>query len=215
MRWHVFLVLAGACLWPIGVAIGSLFGGYRPPRIGWRGLIVSWLGNLCAQTGAYGVVLWAPALFVPVLRASRAEAAKAMIGVAIAGVVGRFAFSWLSERIGRRPPGGLMGFGAALFVMLAAICHADMVFGVSVFWLLLICVAFFSTAGSRWSDRMRGSVAVATAHLRHGQRVWVRQVRQDHRPAGAGAGGGRFRRGEAGGPPWGRRWGRSSRRSCT
>ena len=206
---------------PLGVMIGSLFGGYLTPVIGWRGLfaagvlpalavllirvwvpesprwllrqgrvadakaslawalemdpkdlpeptalesettptrfldlfkyprslIVSWLGNLGAQTGAYGVILWAPTLFVLVLHVSPAEAAKAMIGVTIAGVVGRFAFSWLSEWIGRRPSGGLMGFGAALFAMLAGVYHADAVFGVSLFWLLLICAAFFFDGG--------------------------------------------------------------------
>jgi MFS transporter, putative metabolite:H+ symporter len=112
-----------------------------------RSLIVSWLGNLGAQTGSYGVILWAPTLFVLVLRVSPAEASKAMIGLTIAGVVGRFSFSWLSERIGRRPSGGLMGFGAALFVASAGIWHAEMISGVSVFWLLLVCAFFFADGG--------------------------------------------------------------------
>ena len=82
---------------------------------------MSWFGNLGAQTGSYGVTLWAPTLFVLVLQVSPAEAAKAMIGLTIAGVIGRFSFSWMSERIGRRLGGGLLGFGAALFVALAGI----------------------------------------------------------------------------------------------
>ena len=206
---------------PVGVMIGSLFGGYLAPAVGWRGLfavgvlpalavlvvrvwvpesprwllrqgrvadakrslawalqidprdlpdptpaesattpsrfldlfkyprsmIVSWLGNLGAQTGSYGVVLWAPTLFVLVLQVSPAQASKAMIAVTLGGVAGRFAFSWLSEHIGRRISGGLMGFGGATFIALAGICHAEMIFGLSAFWLLLICAAFFFDGG--------------------------------------------------------------------
>jgi putative MFS transporter len=112
-----------------------------------RSLVVSWLGNLGAQTGSYGVTLWAPTLFVLVLQVSPAQAARAMIGLTIAGVVGRFAFSWMSERIGRRPAGGLLGFGAALLVALAGVFHGDQVFGVSEFWLLLVGAAFFFDGG--------------------------------------------------------------------
>lgn len=206
---------------PIGVMIGSLFGGYLTPAIGWRGLfaigvlpglavllirawvpesprwllrqgrvadakkslawaleidandlpdptpleaestptrfldlfsyprslIVSWCGNLGAQTGVYGVVLWAPTLFVLVLHVSPAEASKAMIALTIGGIVGRISFSWLSERIGRRASGGILGFGAALFIALAGIYHGDMMFGVSAFWLLLIAAFFFADGG--------------------------------------------------------------------
>jgi MFS transporter, putative metabolite:H+ symporter len=206
---------------PLGVMIGSLFGGYLAPAVGWRGLfavgvlpalavlvvrawvpesprwllrqgrvaeakkslawalqidaaglpdptpaecettptrfadlfkyprslVVSWLGNLGAQTGVYGVLLWAPTLFVLVLHVSPAEASKAMIAVTLGGVAGRWAFSFLSERLGRRRSGGLLGFGAALFIALAGIYHNDMIFGVSAFWLLLIVAFFFADGG--------------------------------------------------------------------
>jgi len=56
-----------------------------------------------------------------------------MIGLTLAGVVGRFSFSWLSEHVGRRVSGGLLGFGAALFIALAGVYHDDMIFGVSTF----------------------------------------------------------------------------------
>jgi putative MFS transporter len=206
---------------PLGVMIGSVFGGYLAPAVGWRGLFaagvlpalavllvrawvpesprwllrqgrvadakkslawalqmdakdlpdptpaecettpsrfadlfkyprslaVSWLGNLGAQTGVYGVLLWAPTLFVLILHVSPAEASKAMIAVTLGGVAGRWAFSFLSERIGRRSSGGLLGFGAALFIALAGIYHSDMIFGVSAFWLLLIVAFFFADGG--------------------------------------------------------------------
>jgi len=112
-----------------------------------RSLIVSWCGNLGAQTGVYGVVLWAPTLFVLILHVSPAEASKAMIALTVGGIVGRVSFSWLSERIGRRLSGGLLGFGAALFIALAGIYHSDMIFGVSAFWLLLIVAFFFADGG--------------------------------------------------------------------
>ena len=112
-----------------------------------RSLIVSWLGNLGAQTGVYGVVLWAPTLFVLVLHVSPAEASKAMIALTAGGIVGRVAFSWLSEQIGRRLSGGILGFGAALFIALAGLYHSDMMFGVSAFWLLLIIAFFFADGG--------------------------------------------------------------------
>ena len=112
-----------------------------------RSLMVSWLGNLGAQTGVYGVILWAPTLFVLVLHVSPAEASKAMIALTIGGIVGRVAFSWLSEQIGRRLSGGILGFGAALFIALAGIYHSDMMFGVSAFWLLLIVAFFFADGG--------------------------------------------------------------------
>jgi putative MFS transporter len=112
-----------------------------------RSLIVSCLGNLGAQTGVYGVLLWAPTLFVLLLHVSPAEASRLMIAVTLSGVAGRLSFSWLSERIGRRRSGGLLGFAAALFIALAGIYHADMVFGVSAFWLLLIGAFFFADGG--------------------------------------------------------------------
>jgi putative MFS transporter len=206
---------------PIGVMIGSLFGGYLAPAVGWRGLfaagvlpalavlvvrmwvpesprwllrqgrvaeakkslawalemrpedlpeptalesrttrsnyadlfkyprslIVSWFGNLGAQTGVYGVILWAPTLFVLILHVSPAEASKAMIALTISGVIGRVSFSMLSETIGRRKSGGLLGFGAALFIALAGIYHSEMIGGVSAFWLLLIVAFFFADGG--------------------------------------------------------------------
>jgi putative MFS transporter len=112
-----------------------------------RSLIVSWFGNLGAQTGVYGVTLWAPTLFVLILHISPAQAAKAMIAVTIGGVAGRISFSWLSDQLGRRKSGGLLGFGAALFIALAGIYHSDMIFGVSAFWVLLIVAFFFADGG--------------------------------------------------------------------
>ena len=67
-----------------------------------RSLLVSWLGNAGAQTGVYGIALWAPSLFVLLLKVTPQEASKMMILLTVVGFIGRLAFSCLSERIGRR-----------------------------------------------------------------------------------------------------------------
>ena len=67
-----------------------------------RSLLVSWLGNAGAQTGVYGIALWAPSLFVLLLKVTPQEAAKMMILLSVTGFIGRLSFSWLSETIGRR-----------------------------------------------------------------------------------------------------------------
>jgi MFS family permease len=62
-----------------------------------RSLLVSWLGNAGAQTGAYGVALWAPALFVLLLKVTPQEAAKMMILLSVTGFIGRLSFA-LAQR---------------------------------------------------------------------------------------------------------------------
>ena len=106
---------------------------------------MSWLGNAGAQTGVYGVALWAPALFVLLLKVTSQEAAKMMILLSVTGFLGRlFPFSWLSERIGRRNSGGLLGFGAGALIILAGYNYNTLLFGVSAFWLILAAAMFFA-----------------------------------------------------------------------
>jgi putative MFS transporter len=112
-----------------------------------RSLIVSWFGNLGAQTGVYGINLWTPALLVLLLKVTPARASFLMLFIALGGLTGRLAFSWLSEAIGRRASGGLLGFGAAVGLILAATFHDAMIGTVSVFWLLMICTHFFADGG--------------------------------------------------------------------
>ena len=112
-----------------------------------RSLLVSWLGNAGAQTGVYGITLWAPALFVLLLKVSPQQAAKMMILLSVFGFVGRVSFSFLSEWIGRRNAGGLLGFGGAVLTILAGYNYDVMVMGVSAFWLLLAIGFFFADGG--------------------------------------------------------------------
>jgi len=112
-----------------------------------RSLAVSWLGNAGAQTGAYGIALWAPTLFVLILKVTPQEAAKMFILLTVSGFIGRLSFSYLSEKIGRRNCGGLLGFGAAFFIILAGYNYNTMVSGVSAFWLILAVAMFFVDGG--------------------------------------------------------------------
>ena len=72
----------------------------RPVQTSWfelfkypRSLLVSWLGNAGAQTGVYGIALWAPSLFVLLLKVTPQEASKMMILLTVAGFIGRLTFS--------------------------------------------------------------------------------------------------------------------------
>ena len=112
-----------------------------------RSLVVSWLGNFGAQTAVYGIILWAPTLLVLVLGVSPAHAAYLFVIIGVAGLVGRISFSVLSEWLGRRVSGGLLGLGGALFLVLAALTHDMFLAGVSVFFLMLIAANFFTDGG--------------------------------------------------------------------
>lgn len=112
-----------------------------------RSLAVSWLGNAGAQTGAYGISLWAPTLFVLILKVSPQEASKMFILLTVSGFIGRLSFSYLSEKIGRRNCGGLLGFGGAALIILAGYNYNTSLFGVSAFWLILAAAMFFVDGG--------------------------------------------------------------------
>jgi len=112
-----------------------------------RSLAVSWLGNLGAQTGVYGLILWVPTLFMQVLKLTPPQASKLMITVSLSGFLGRIAFSYFSELFGRRISGGLLGGGAAVFIVLAGYLHSAFIGSVSVFWLLVVVANFFADGG--------------------------------------------------------------------
>ncbi|MCA0303134.1 MAG: MFS transporter [Proteobacteria bacterium] len=126
----------------------------EPVRSNWfdlfkypRSMLVSWIGNAGAQTGVYGISLWAPTLFVLILKVTPQEASKMFILLTVSGFLGRLTFSYLSEKIGRRNCGGLLGFGAAFFIILAGYNYNTMMFGMSAFWLILTVAMFFADGG--------------------------------------------------------------------
>jgi MFS transporter, putative metabolite:H+ symporter len=112
-----------------------------------RSLLVSWLGNAGAQTGVYGITLWAPSLFVLLVKVTPQEAAKMMILLSAFGFIGRLSFSYFSELMGRRRAGGLLGLGAGLLTIIAGYNYDATLLGVSAFWLILAVAFFFADGG--------------------------------------------------------------------
>lgn len=112
-----------------------------------RSLAVSWMASIGAQTAGYGIILWAPTLFVLQLGVTPAYAAYLFLWVSLAGIAGRVAFSLLSEVIGRRPAGIVLGFGGMICIAVAGIGHNVMIGSVSLFWLMIVCADFFYDGG--------------------------------------------------------------------
>ena len=127
---------------PAGLSqgVGDLF---RYPR----SLAVSWITNLGAQTGYYGLTLWSPTLIVLFLKVKPAQAAFYMIFVTFAAFAGRIVLSILSERLGRRVTGVICCGGAALILIGAALA-ATMLQGAVVPLLLTLMAAYFLGEGA-------------------------------------------------------------------
>jgi MFS transporter, putative metabolite:H+ symporter len=151
------------------VELGEAPAHWSPPRFAEllrypRSLAASFLGNIGAVTGLYGIILWGPTVLKLVLDTTPEHASTLMIGVSMVGVIGRLTFGWLSDRIGRRWCGAIFGFGAAAMLPLtAATVHAT-VGTVSVFWLMLMATFFFADGGfsingpysaELWPSRLR------------------------------------------------------------
>ena len=119
-----------------------------------------------AQTGGIGLILWAPTLFVLILKIAPAEAAYLMIWVSLAGILGRLAASYSSDAMGRRHSGMLICFGAALFMALAGYLSDAYIGALSVFFVLCMIQRFFGDGSYAiigpylaevWPLRLRGS----------------------------------------------------------
>jgi putative MFS transporter len=126
----------------------------RQPQTKWtdlfrypRSMAVSWMASIGAQTASYGVTLWGPTLFVLQLGVTPAYAAYLFIYITAAGILGRVAFSLMSEWIGRRAGGMLCGFGGAVCVAAAGLLHNVILGGVSLFWLFMVIGDFFYDGG--------------------------------------------------------------------
>ncbi len=112
-----------------------------------RSLAVSWLINLGTQTGNYGMTLWAPTLLVLLLQVTPASASWYMAVVSAGGLGGRFLFAWLSDRLGRRACGIIIGTAAAAGLLATGLFHGVFLGSVSVFWLLLVFSNIFVDGG--------------------------------------------------------------------
>jgi putative MFS transporter len=112
-----------------------------------KSLAVSFMASIGAQTASYGIGLWAPTLFVLQLGVTPAYAAYLFLWVKLAGIIGRIAFAWLSDVIGRRNGGMLAGFGGAVMVAAAGMLHDQFIGTVSLFWLCIVIADFFYDGG--------------------------------------------------------------------
>lgn len=119
-----------------------------------------------SQTGGVGLLLWITTLFVLVLRISPAEASYLMIYVSAVGIAGRLVCSWLSDAIGRRASGLLIGMCGAFFMVMAGTFHDAVVGGMSAFFLFILCQRFFGDGSYAiigpyiaevWPARLRAS----------------------------------------------------------
>src|SRR5215467_1826772 len=119
-----------------------------------------------SQTGGVGILMWITTLFVMVLKITPAEASYLMIYVVILGIIGRLVASWMSDAIGRRASGFLIGMGGAITMALAGYWHDVYLGTASVFFILIMIQRFFGDASYAiigpyiaevWPNRLRGS----------------------------------------------------------
>jgi putative MFS transporter len=119
-----------------------------------------------SQTGGVGILMWITALFVMVLKITPAEASYLMIWVGILGILGRLVASWMSDALGRRVSGFLIGMLAAASMALAGYLHDVYVGTVSLFFVLIMIQRFFGDASYAiigpylaevWPNRLRAS----------------------------------------------------------
>jgi len=119
-----------------------------------------------SQTGGVGILMWITTLFVIVLKITPAEASYLMIYVGILGIIGRLVASWMSDALGRRVSGFLIGMGGALAMALAGYYHDAYIGAVSVFFVLIMVQRFFGDASYAiigpylaevWPNRLRAS----------------------------------------------------------
>jgi len=141
-----------------------------------RSLIVAGTTNFCLRTADYGITLWAASLFVLVLQVTPAQAAKLFFPVAMSGFAGRWFWAFMSDAIGRRRAGMLLGVGCATFLMIAATFYKAYIGSTSVFWLAFICAYFFANGG----------MAVIGPYA---SEVWPKHLRAMGMGAGYGIGG--------------------------
>ena len=86
-------------------------------RLFWLTVIV-WFG---ASTANYGVFLWGPTIVALLMGVPPQQAAHLFVFVSLAGMIGRTAFSFLPQWLGRRRCGEIMGYGTAMSLGAAAL----------------------------------------------------------------------------------------------
>jgi putative MFS transporter len=134
---------------------------YRPSA---RVTVLAWFG---ASAAVAGLVLWGPTFLEEILEIDSDEAALLFGIITLGSFAGRLFFSFVPQRLGRRPCGILMGFGAAPLLALAAFSGETELAGASLFLLSLVAASFFVDGG--FANLAPYSSEVFPTHLRtHG-----------------------------------------------
>ncbi len=112
-----------------------------------RSVITTWFTNIAQQCGYYCFTMWGPALLALVIGRTPQEAAKLYIAVTLGGFIGRWFWAFMSDYLGRRVSGMLLGAGAATMLVIAIFNTGNFIGGISVFWLCMIGIYFFADGG--------------------------------------------------------------------
>jgi putative MFS transporter len=111
-----------------------------------RSVVVTCLTSL-VQVGGVGIGLWA-GVYTSILHITWSTVVYLTLGVGLAGLVGQFVMSYLSDAMGRRKSGMICGFGAALSLALAGYYYNAFFGTASVFWLLVMFASFFGVGSA-------------------------------------------------------------------
>lgn len=90
-----------------------------------------------------GILLWGPLFVAMLLDLEPQKAAGYFVFISLSGLVGRFFFAFLSQRLGRLPTGQIAGYGAALWIVVGTLFAQHELLGLNLFVLCLIAAAFF------------------------------------------------------------------------
>jgi putative MFS transporter len=108
---------------------------------------VTLIANLAQQTGYTCITMWGATLLAMVCGKTPAQAATLFIFVSLGGFVGRWFWAFVSDFIGRRKSGMLMGAGVTIMLILTIFSTNAHIGSIPAFWLCLIAIYFFADGG--------------------------------------------------------------------
>ena len=114
-----------------------------------RSVFVTWGASFLQSIMDYGFVLWAPTLLALALKISAQQAAKMFIAVAFASIVGKFFWAFMSELVGRRIGGMLIGLGSMITCLIVSQFWSAVWGGIPIIYVSFILVYGFINGG--WS----------------------------------------------------------------
>ena len=141
-----------------------------------RSVAVTWITNFLQSVMDYGFVLWAPTLLAMVLKVPPMRAAKMFMAIAFTSMIAKFVWAFLSEVIGRRVGGMLIGVGAAILCLIISRFWNVWIGSVPVIYISFIAVYCFTNGG--WSitgPYSAESLAATPPGYRHGRGVGLRR----------------------------------------